>query len=157
MNSKHLVRRPALLAFSCTLLFLGVLLVCGVSFAQDAPDGAAVVADAPQAAPDPSDEVVAHITAMTAIVKDNIDKPEQVKELLKTYLQENNKKMTEAGDRFEEKLNSLTPDEAQKYRETLQRKMEKALEDFLATMLDFSERYPEEAKELDVLLQKAVE
>jgi len=145
---------PSLIKLGRTLLFLSALALCGSAFAQEPPPqeppAAAQVAD-------PSDEVVGHITAMTAIVKDNIDKPELVKELLKNYLQENNKKMTEAGDRFEEKLNGLTPDEAQTYRETLQRKMEKALEDFLATMLDFSERYPEAAKELDVLLQKTVE
>lgn len=141
---------------TCTMAIL-LMLTSSSAWSQDAPPEAPA-ADAPAAAvdSDPADDVVSHITAMTSIVKENIDSPDQVKELLKAYLKDNNEKMKAAGDRFEEKLNTLTPDEGQTYRETLQRKMEKALEDFLATMLDFSERHPEAAKELDVLLQEAV-
>jgi len=62
--------------------------------------------------------------------------------------------MKEAGDSFEAHLNELPADERQAYKERLQRKMESALAEFLETMLDFSERHPEAARELDEALQK---
>src|SRR5690606_3945000 len=132
-----------------------LVLVAGRVTAQETPagddagteDGAAAVAD-------PSDEIVGYIQAMTTIVKDNMDKPDEVKSQLTAYIDENGEAMKAAGDRFEERLNGMSPDEAEAYRETLQRKMEKSLEDFLKTMLDFSERHPEAAKELDEVLQR---
>ena len=102
---------------------------------------------------DPSDEIVGHIDAMTAIVKDNLDAPDEVKTALKAYIQSHGADMKSAGDRFEAHLKSRPVDERETYKETLQRKMEKSLSAFLGVMLNFSERHPEAAKELDEVLQ----
>ena len=104
---------------------------------------------------DPTDEIVTHIDAMTAIVKDNMTEPEKVKAQIKAYIDEQGEAMKRASDRFESKLSSLSVDEAESYRETLQRKIEGSMEQFFAAMLEFSERHPEAAKELDELLKKA--
>lgn len=104
---------------------------------------------------DPADQVVVHITSMTRIVRDHIDEPDKVKQQLKSYINDNSAAMKEAGDRFEARLNELSPDERQAYNEKLQRKMEPALAEFLEAMLDFSARHPEAARELDEMLQTA--
>lgn len=147
--------RAGMLAVVLVLCVALLFLVAGRALAQD--DGAEGESNTDETAAtldDPSDEIVGYIQEMTTIVKDNLDDPDKVKADLKAYIDEHGEAMQSAGDRFEERLNSLSPDEAEAYRETLQRKMEKSLEDFLKVMLDFSERHPEAAKELDEMLQR---
>lgn len=148
----------------CALL-VAALLVGVVGSAQAQEEGAGsepakpIVGNAGLASDvqvtDPADQVVVHITSMTRIVRDHMDEPDQVKSSLKAYLDENGKAMKEAGDRFEAKLNELSPDEREAYKQKLQRKMESALAEFLEAMLDFSERHPAAARELDELLKAA--
>lgn len=151
------------------ILLLAVALVAGVSTLASAQDGAAgggdtttpepivgkggVVGDEGSQVTDPSDDIVLHIVAMTKLVKDNIDKPDVVKQEFKTYIDSNGDSMKDASDRFEAHLNGLESDEREAYKQKLQRKMESALADFLEAMLDFSERHPEAAAELDEMLQ----
>lgn len=112
-------------------------------------DGNAVVANAQ----DPSDEIVQHINAMANIVSENMDKPDELKTKIQEYLQKNRKAMSKASHAFESKLEKMKTADAEVYRETMQRKMESSLNNFLSLMLQFSDRHPEEAKALDELLK----
>ncbi len=145
------VRRSVLLLAVVVVALGAFFWTVGAASAQDAAP--AEVAPVPAAVVDPSDEIVGHIDAMTTIVKGNLDAPEEVKTQLKGYIQSHGADMKSAGDRFEKHLKSLPVDERETYKETLQRKMEKSLSDFLQVMLDFSDRHPEAAKELDEVLQ----
>ncbi len=119
------------------------------------PSAALLAQDAPKeaAAADPADAIVIHMQEMARIVKDNLDQPEEVKKNLAAYLRTNQRTMRSAGDNLEAHIAKMRPDEQEAYREVIQRKMEKALDDFLTAMLDFAERHPEAAKELDEMLR----
>ncbi|MDX9722068.1 MAG: hypothetical protein RBU37_15080 [Myxococcota bacterium] len=138
----HLFARAAIIA--------SLTLSAAPLWAQD--EAPAPEQSAPSKA-DPSDAIILHIDAMTLLVQQNMEKPEEAKKLIAAYIQEHSKEMKAAAEGFEAHLNSLSGAEAEKYKEGLQRKLEKSLEAFLAAMLEFSEKHPEAAKELDELLK----
>ena len=105
-------------------------------------------------APNPIDLVVQHINNMNQIIEDELDNPDTLITKINEYIQTNKKDMRKASTDFEKHMTKLPVDEAERYRETLQRKLEKPLEKFLTSMLSFQQRHPESAKKLDEILKE---
>lgn len=123
-----------------------------IGLAQEPENKPSSAPDAAQK-PDPTDDIVKHIEAMSNIVADNMQKPDELSELFKSYLDSNRKAMRSASNDFERKVKSLKVDEAELYRETLQRKMEPALERLMTLLLQFEDKHPEQARALDSMLK----
>ena len=140
------------------------------AFAQDAaPEAAApapeVAAPAPEAVPapepapaqadsnDPGDIIAKYFSTMGDIVAQNLDNPDVLLEKFSAYLKENEKSMRNASKAFEAKLAGMKPNNAEVYRETVQRKITPSLNSLISLLIDFANRYPEQAKQLDSMLK----
>ncbi|MFA5625128.1 MAG: hypothetical protein WC966_08765 [Bradymonadales bacterium] len=126
--------------------------VPSLSLAQE-PDASPESAANVDEKADPTDHIVKHIDAMANIVADNMNNPTMLSQLFKAYIDNNRKDMRSASKAFENKFKKLKADEAEVYRETLQRKMEPALERLMTLLLQFEDKYPQEAKALDSMLK----
>ena len=133
------------------------------AFAQDpAPEAAA---PAPEAAPapapapaqadsnDPGDIIAKYFSTMGDIVAQNLDNPDVLLDKFSAYLKEKEKSMRNASKAFEAKLTGMKPNEAEVYRETVQRKITPSLNSLISLLIDFANRYPEQAKQLDSMLK----
>ena len=145
-----------------------VLMVSANAFAQEVPaeaqqEPAAVQAEPQQEAAvaeentapsnDPGDIITNYFNAMGDIVAQNMDNPAELIKQFSAYIKDNEKPMKAASKAFEAKLSSLKPNEAEEYREKVQRKITPALDKLISLLLSFEEKYPKEAAELDSLLK----
>ena len=102
---------------------------------------------------DPGDIITNYFNTMGDIVAQNMDNPKVLVESFSAYLKDNEKQMRTASKNFESKMASLKPNEAEVYRETVQRKITPALNKLITLLIDFQNRYPEDAAKLDSLLK----
>lgn len=102
---------------------------------------------------DPGDVIAAYFSTMGDIVAENMDVPSVLLEKFSAYMNENEKSMRNASKKFENKMNSLKTNESEAYRETVQRKITPQLNRLISLLLDFSDKYPAEAKKLDSMLK----
>lgn len=156
----------------CLALFLTPALASAQEAAAPAPAPAAVpaaavpAADAADAAPaadaaaaaqpksdDPGDVIANYFTSMADLVAQNMDTPAALLEKFSAYIAENEKSMRKASKAFEDKMTSLKANEAEVYRETVQRKITPALNKLISLLIDFQSRYPTEAAKLDSMLK----
>lgn len=121
-----------------------------------APAEAAAVAPEVPAQPksdDPGDVIANYFTSMADLVAQNMDTPAALLEKFSAYIAENEKSMRKASKAFEDKMTSLKANEAEVYRETVQRKITPALNKLISLLIDFQSRYPTEAAKLDSMLK----
>ena len=90
---------------------------------------------------------------MGDIVAQNLDNPDVLLEKFSAYLKENEKSMRAASKAFEAKLAGMKSNDAEVYRETVQRKITPSLNSLISLLIDFANRYPEQAKKLDSMLK----
>ena len=90
---------------------------------------------------------------MGDIVAENMENPTAMTEKFSAYIKENEKAMRAASKKFEAKVNSMKSNDAEVYRETVQRKITPALNKLISLLVDFSSRYPDDAKKLDSILK----
>jgi hypothetical protein len=102
---------------------------------------------------DPGDVIANYFTSMADLVAQNMDTPAALLEKFSAYIAENEKSMRKASKAFEDKMTSLKANEAEVYRETVQRKMTPALNKLISLLIDFQSRYPTEAAKLDSMLK----
>lgn len=102
---------------------------------------------------DPGDIITNYFNTMGDIVAQNMDNPKVLVETFSAYLKDNEKQMRTASKNFESKMASLKANEAEVYRETVQRKITPALNKLITLLIDFQNRYPEDAAKLDSLLK----
>ena len=124
--------------------------------AGDAAGAAAEAAPAPAApaAPtDPGDIIADYFTKMGDIVAENMENPNAMVEKFSAYIKENEKSMRAASKKFESKVSSMKSHEAEAYRESVQRKITPALNKLISLLVDFENRYPDEAMRLDSILK----
>ncbi|MBO5753595.1 MAG: hypothetical protein J6S69_07905 [Proteobacteria bacterium] len=155
-----------------SLLFcLALFLTPGFASAQEAAAPAPAPAPAPAAAAapaeavaapevpaqpksdDPGDVIANYFTSMADLVAQNMDTPAALLEKFSAYIAENEKSMRKASKAFEDKMTSLKANEAEVYRETVQRKITPALNKLISLLIDFQSRYPTEAAKLDSMLK----
>ena len=117
------------------------------------PAPAAVAAPAPTDANDPGDIIAGYFSTMGDIVAQNLDNPDVLLEKFSAYLKENEKSMRNASKAFEAKLSGMKPNDAEVYRETVQRKITPSLNSLISLLIDFANRYPEQAQQLDSMLK----
>ena len=121
---------------------------------QDAADAqAAAPAEQPAPSNDPGDIITNYFNAMGDIVAKNMDNPAVLVEAFSTYIKENEKPMRTASKNFEAKIAGMKANEAEEYREKVQRKITPALNKLITLLIDFQNRYPEDAAKLDSLLK----
>lgn len=160
----------------CLALFLTPGFASAQEAAAPAPAAAAAQAAAPAAAPavaaapaeaaavvpevpaqpksdDPGDVIANYFTSMADLVAQNMDTPAALLEKFSAYIAENEKSMRKASKAFEDKMTSLKANEAEVYRETVQRKITPALNKLISLLIDFQSRYPTEAAKLDSMLK----
>ena len=82
-----------------------------------------------------------------------MDNPKVLVESFSASLKDNEKQMRTASKNFETKMASMKQSEAEAYRETVQRKITPALNKLITLLIDFENRYPEDAAKLDSLLK----
>ena len=126
--------------------------------APAAPAAAEPAPAAAEAAPaadsnDPGDVIAAYFDKMSDIVANNMDTPDALLEKFAAFIKENEKSMKAASKAFDAKLNSMKSNEAEVYRETVQRKITPSLNKLISLLIDFSSRYPVDAQKLDSLLK----
>ena len=102
---------------------------------------------------DPGDIITNYFNAMGDIVAQNMDSPAELIKQFSAYIKDNEKSMKATSKAFEAKMNSLKPNEAEEYREKVQRKITPALNKLISLLLSFEEKYPKEAAELDSILK----
>ena len=147
-------------------ILISTLSVFCLFFAANASaqDPAAPAAAAPEAAPaaapevpadsnDPGDVIARYFIAMSDIVVQNIDAPDDMLEKMSAYLKENEKAMRNASKAFDAKMSGLKGADAETYRETVQRKITPALNTLILNLIDFADRYPVQAEKLDSMLK----
>ncbi len=143
---KFLISIAAVLFLSCPIL----------AIAQEAAEAPAAEAAAPAPAAqsnDPGDIIAGYFDKMSEIVAQNMDAPAALQEKFSAFIKENEKSMRSASKAFDAKLNSMKSNEAEVYRETVQRKITPALNKLISLLIDFSNRYPVEAEQLDSILK----
>lgn len=116
--------------------------------AQNAP---AQPANAPSN--EPGDIIANYFSNMADIVAQNMDNPSAVVEKFSAYIKENEKAMRAASKKFESKLNAMKAADAEVYRETVQRKITPPLNRLISLLVDFGNRYTDDAKKLDSMLK----
>ena len=119
------------------------------------PSADAAAAEEQQAAPsnDPGDIITNYFNAMGDIVAKNMDNPTVLVDTFAAYIKENEKPMRTASKNFEAKIAGMKANEAEEYREKVQRKITPALNKLITLLIDFQNRYPEDAAKLDSLLK----
>ena len=84
---------------------------------------------------------------------ENMENPNAMVEKFSAYIKENEKSMRAASKKFESKVSSMKSHEAEAYRESVQRKITPALNKLISLLVDFENRYPDEAMRLDSILK----
>lgn len=102
---------------------------------------------------EPGDIIAAYFDKMSDIIANNMDTPDALLDKFSAYIKENEKSMKSASKAFDSKLSSLKSNEAEVYRETVQRKITPSLNKLISLLIDFSSRHPVEAQKLDSLLK----
>lgn len=102
---------------------------------------------------EPGDIIAAYFDKMSDIIANNMDTPDALLDKFSAYIKENEKSMKSASKAFDRKLSSLKSNEAEVYRETVQRKITPSLNKLISLLIDFSSRHPVEAQKLDSLLK----
>ena len=102
---------------------------------------------------DPGDIITNYFNSMGDIIAQNMDNPKVLIDTFSVYLKDNEKQMRTASKNFEAKLASMKASEAEVYRETVQRKITPALNKLIVLLIDFQNRYPEDAAKLDSMLK----
>lgn len=120
--------------------------------AQEPAAAAAPAAEQPKT-DDPGDVIANYFTSMADLVAQNMDTPTALLEKFSAYIAENEKSMRKASKAFEDKMTSLKGNEAEVYRETVQRKITPSLNKLISLLIDFQNRYPTEAAKLDSMLK----
>ena len=119
-----------------------------------APAPEPVAEPAPQApSNEPGDVIANYFMAMGDLVAQNMETPSALVEKFSAYIKENEKAMRNASKAFDAKLSSMKPNDAEVYRETVQRKITPALNKLITLLIEFSTRYPAESKQLDSMLK----
>ena len=119
-----------------------------------APAAEQAAEPAPQApSNDPGDIIANYFTTMGDLVAQNMETPSALIEKFSAYLKENEKAMRNASKAFDAKLSSMKPNDAEVYRETVQRKITPALNKLITLLIEFATRYPAESEKLDSMLK----
>ena len=141
-------------------MIAAVAVFCSFSvMAQEPAPAADAPAPAPEAAApaadsnDPGNIIMGYFDKMGDIVAQNMDNPSVLLEKFSAYIKENEKAMRSASKAFDAKLNGMKANEAEVYRETVQRKITPSLNKLISLLIDFSSRYPVEAQQLDSMLK----
>ena len=121
--------------FYC-FVFLCVVSLCFVSCSQD-----------------PKEALAEHLGALTSIINNNMEDPDEILKTVRKYLSENRNEIEKLKRKSAELENNMSDLERESYNKKIEQKLGTVFDEFAEARDEFQKKYPKKSNELHRLLK----